>query len=568
MSINNLRFVYKIMLLVVVMALTTGAVGYVGYSSVLHLGAAGRRIDDADDQALRATRLNQDVIALNRAEYRLAVDPTPALAEEVKTMVTKIRQDVESETAAIKAAATPQEQELVRVAYQDYLAYLVELDDTFDKVNRHGSAVRQEEARKIIADSVETSRAAADKLSRSMHALANHFDDKGTKEAERGEQMAASASTTMVAGSIGGVALGIVIGFLLGNFGISAPVAKTVASLRKLAAGETDHAIFGTGRKDEIGDIADTMQVFKDNIIHTRRMEEEAKEAEHRAAKEKKRSMDELAEGFEASVLGIVGSVSSSAGDLQGTAADMSKIAERTSHQASAVAAASEEASTNVQTVSAAADELSASIGEISRQVAQAAQVSANAVEQAEHTNQLIGRLVSAADKIGEVVGLINHIAGQTNLLALNATIEAARAGDAGKGFAVVANEVKSLATQTARATGEISAQVGEVQISTRGAVEAIAGISQTIANISDISASIASAVEEQGAATKEIARNVEQAAVGSEEVTKNISGVTAATQEARQSAGTVLSASTELARYSDILRGEVNRFIGKVRAA
>ncbi len=568
MTISNLRFVYKIMLLVAVMAVTTGAVGTVGYVSLKHLGAAGRRIDDADSHAIQATQLNQSVTALNRAEYSLAVNPSQANADQAKDVVGKIKQEIERETAELHEGATPEEKSLLATVQNDYKAYLAELDDTFVKVKANGSAVKQEEARRIIAESVESSRVAADRLNGSMSALANHFDDKGAKEAEAGEAMAANASVTMIAGSVGGVILGIMIGFCIGTFGISGPVARTVASLRRLAEGDADSTIFGTGRGDEIGDIANTMQVFKDNILRNRQMERAAKEAEIRAAEEKKRAMNDLADGFEASVKGIVGTVSSSATQLQSTATGMTSIAQQTSRQATVVAAASEQASANVQTVATAADELSASIGEISRQVAHAAMVSAEAVGQTEHTNELIARLVSAADKIGAVVNLINDIAGQTNLLALNATIEAARAGDSGKGFAVVAGEVKTLASQTAKATEEIKAQVSEVQISTRGAVDAIAGISRTIASISDISASIASAVEEQGAATREIARNVEQAAVGTEEVTRNISGVTHASHEAHESASHVLHASGDLARSSEALRGAVEGFIGRVRAA
>ena len=274
-----------------------------------------------------------------------------------------------------------------------------------------------------------------------------------------------------------------------------------------------------------------------------------------------------LADNFEANVKGIVESVSSSATEMQGSAQSMSSTAEETSRQSTAVAAASEEASTNVQTVASAAEELSNSVEEVGRQVGQSNKIAQNAVEEAQRTNDKVQGLAEAAQKIGEVVNLINDIASQTNLLALNATIEAARAGEAGKGFAVVASEVKSLANQTAKATEEIAAQIGAIQAATTDAVSAIQGIGSTIGEISEISTAIATAVEQQSAATKEIAANVQQAAAGTQEVSENISGVTQAASETGEAAGQVLGAAQELSKQSEALREQVDSFLIEVRA-
>ncbi len=322
-------------------------------------------------------------------------------------------------------------------------------------------------------------------------------------------------------------------------------------------------------RKDEFGPIARALMTFREHSLENDRLraaQENDEESERQKARRKE--MHALADGFESTVKSVVRSVGTAATEMESTAASLSGIADEASKQATMVAAAAEQATSNVQTVSAAATELTSSIEEISSQAGRAAQVSGRAVDQAQHTDEIVTGLAAAADKIGEVVNLINDIASQTNLLALNATIEAARAGDAGKGFAVVAGEVKSLANQTARATEDISRQINGVQSSTAEAVDAIRSITTTISEISEISAAIASAVEQQGAATQEIARNVEQAAAGTHEVSSNIAGVTRAAGEAGTGASQVLSAASALAQQATYLGEEVENFIRRVREA
>ena len=280
------------------------------------------------------------------------------------------------------------------------------------------------------------------------------------------------------------------------------------------------------------------------------------------------KKLGELADGCEANVKTIVEQVSSAAVETQATAKEMAATAEKTQRQSTAVATASEQASTHVQTVASAAEELSSSVAEISRQVAQSTKITARAVEEVNRTNVSVQSLAEAAQKIGDVVKLINDIAGQTNLLALNATIEAARAGEAGKGFAVVASEVKSLATQTAKATEDIAGQVKAIQDATRKAVEAIKGIGGTISQVSEIATTIASAVEEQGAATQEIARNIQQASAGTREVSTTIADVSQSAGETGRSAAAVLDKSTAIAGQSSELRTKVDVFLGQVRSA
>jgi len=347
---------------------------------------------------------------------------------------------------------------------------------------------------------------------------------------------------------------------------IPRPIANMNAVMGVLAKGDWTANVPSTDRSDEIGAMAAAVEVFKANGIRNEEMIAEAEAQKIQTEKEKREAMLEMASNFEASVGGVVNSVSSASTEMQSSAQALSATAEQTTQQSQAVAAASEEASTNVQTVASASEELSSSISEISRQVSQSTQIASAAVAEVDGANEKVQGLAIAAQKIGEVVALITDIADQTNLLALNATIEAARAGEAGKGFAVVASEVKNLANATAKATEEISAQIGGIQSATEGAVTAIGSIGGTINQINEITSTIAAAVEEQGAATQEIARNVEQASAGTNEVSSNIAGVNQAASETGQSAGELLSASTELSQQSEMLRGEVDTFLANIR--
>ena len=346
------------------------------------------------------------------------------------------------------------------------------------------------------------------------------------------------------------------------------PLKQLRGVMSRLAEGDASAAIPGTARRDEIGAMAGAVQVFKDNLIQARRLEEETALARASAEEQRKLGMRQMAQAFEQTVGGIVGLVSSSATELQATAQAMTATATETASQSTTVAAAAEEAASNVNTVAAAAEELGSSVQEIGRQVQGSAELAHAAVAEADQTAGLVQALRTTSARIGDMIGLITSVASQTNLLALNATIEAARAGEAGRGFAVVATEVKALAAQTAKAADEIARQIGEIQGVSDQAVTAIGGISTRIREINTVAASIAAAVEEQGAATQEIVRNVSQAAAGTGEVTSNIAGVAGAIEETGAAAGQVLDAASELSRQSEHLTAEVGRFLASVRAA
>ena len=406
---------------------------------------------------------------------------------------------------------------------------------------------------KAAKDAHEVDVLANGSMAKEAQALAAAADDvrqSGVAEEARIEHetidLIASTESLIVVLAIGSLVLGILLAWLIGR-AISKPVIGLCAGMRELADGNFDVVLPGLGRGDEVGDMA---------------------QQDRLAAQQRKADMIKLADTFEAAVGEIVETVSSASTELEASASTLTATAERAQEVTTMVAAASEEASTNVQSVASATEQLTSSVNEISRQVQESARIANDAVDQARKTNDRVAELSKAAGRIGDVVELINTIAGQTNLLALNATIEAARAGEAGRGFAVVASEVKALAEQTAKATGEIGQQISGIQAATQESVGAIREISGTIERLSEISSTIAAAVEEQGAATQEISRNVQQAAQGTMEVSSNITDVQRGASETGSASAQVLSAAQMLSGDSNRLKTEVGNFLATVRAA
>ncbi|MDB5575963.1 MAG: methyl-accepting chemotaxis protein, partial [Bradyrhizobium sp.] len=379
--------------------------------------------------------------------------------------------------------------------------------------------------------------------------------------------MAAHTRAWLVVGAAAGLICAFGVLGWIALYQISRPLALMTGEMTKLAHGDLDIQIEGADRTDEVGGLARSLLVFKENAVTARRLE--AEQQQQQIQKERRQqAVEEYISVFDAQVCEALDTLSAASTEMHATAGSMSATAEETSRQATAVTTTSDQTSSNVATVAAATEQLHASTNEISRQVTQSAEFASTAVVEAERTNATIQGLAETAQKIGDVVALIQNIASQTNLLALNATIEAARAGEAGRGFAVVASEVKALATQTAKATEDISTQIAAIQGETGNAVEAIKAIGGTIRQMNEIASAIAAAVEEQGAATRDISNNIQLVAQGTSGVAANIAGVNEAAQETGTAAGEVLTAADDLSRQADKLRSNVNGFLDKIRAA
>jgi methyl-accepting chemotaxis protein len=433
-------------------------------------------------------------------------------------------------------------------------------------------AMNELKAKGVAADAPELKSAALDvnaaakRYAETNDKAANFEADLSSKAAAAANNRISGAIDLALGGGIVGVVLGGAFAWFIGR-GIARPINAMTGAMGRLADGDLEIKVSGTDRKDEIGSLARSLEVFKRNAVEAKRLA--ARDAEETAAKAQRSiRIDHDIASFDNSVRGALDLLAAAATQLRATAQSLAGGADAATSQSTTVAAAAEQASANVQTVASASEELSSSISEITRQVTQSSAIASQAVEEAGETQATIGGLSDAAQRIGAVVRLINDIASQTNLLALNATIEAARAGEAGKGFAVVASEVKALANQTAKATEEIAFQVNAMQSATGEAVGAIERINGTIRRMNEISTGIAAAMEQQGAATNEISRNVQQAAQGTQEVTRNIVGVNRAIGETGTASGQVLTAADELGRQAEILRGDVGSFLAKIRAA
>jgi methyl-accepting chemotaxis protein len=563
----RVRIITKVLAVILLLGAVAAGTSWLGVRAMSAMNDDAETMTSTAKRALEAARASTAVIALSGAEFQVALDPRPESRAAVHKLVDEqmhlFRQRFEdfSKTRDEKTRAMLPGIRDTMSDYENSLQHTLKLaDETKD--------VQLQEQIDRLRVSALASQVVAGKLRADMRTVVKQLDDRVNEFAAQASDEYHKTSRELTIVAFVGILFGVVAGYLIGQFGIVRPVNLLKAVMEAFARNELQADVPGTERGDELGDMARTVEVFKKNGLEVERMRAEQRAAEQRSAEQRKADMRRLADAFEGAVGEIIETVSSASTELEASASTLTATAVRAQQVTTTVAAASEEASTNVQAVASATEEMASSVNEISRQVQESARMAGEAVDQARKTNDRVGELSKAAARIGDVVELINTIAGQTNLLALNATIEAARAGDAGRGFAVVASEVKALAEQTAKATGEIGQQITGIQAATQDSVGAIKEISGTIERLSEISSTIAAAVEEQGAATQEISRNVQQAAQGTQQVSSNITDVQRGAGETGSASSQVLSAAQSLSRDSNRLKHEVGEFLNTVRAA
>jgi methyl-accepting chemotaxis protein len=564
---GRFRILPKILAIILLLAGALALTASIAISALRVQNENAEVMTSAGKRALLATRANNNIISISRAEYRSALDPRDENRVAARKVIDDQLKEFKERLETMAKTADTQALALLPAVREAFSTYEQALTQTLTAVDAASSSKVTETAEKLRDDLVK-SRTASEVLQLKVRAVADRLSKRVEEYEEATAREYSSRSTLLIGISLGCIIVGMILGFAIGQYGIARPLRAMVDLLQALAGGKYEIAVHSTDRKDEVGDVARAALVFKENGLAKIRMETEQKEAETRVASQRKADMHRMADDFESAVGEIIEVVSSASNELEASANTLTSTAERSQRLSTAVAAASEEASTNVQSVASATEEMASSITEISRQVQESARMAGEAVGQARTTTDRVGELSKAATRIGDVVELINTIAGQTNLLALNATIEAARAGEAGRGFAVVASEVKALAEQTAKATGEIGQQINGIQAATNDSVNAIKEISVTIERLSEISSTIAAAVEEQGAATQEISRNVQQAAAGTEQVSSNITDVERGANETGSASSQVLSAAKSLSGDSNRLKLEVGKFLGTIRAA
>ncbi len=543
------------------MALTTLALGVF---AIERMASVNRSAAEIRDNWLPATGdLGQ--VAISAEQYRVLqavhlLSATPqAKREQEVSIAHTLERFQKSWNAYVPTVATETEKHLMESVASNWAAYLKDSVFFLDLSRKNDTEAAQDFYIGSMRDSFM-------KMREALNTDIQFNIQEGGKEADRGAEVYHMARILIGAGIVVSLVL-CGISVYSAVQGISRPVTRMTSAMQALSTGDTAVEIPETGRRDEIGAMAATVQVFKDNMIEAATLAA-AQQAERESKERRTHALDMLTQAFEAKVGVLTNALSSAAEEMEATAKTMSATADQTSQQSTDAATAAEQTSANVQTVASAAEELAASISEIGRRVAQSTAVAERAIEDAKRTDHVVQSLASGAQKVGDVVKLISDIASQTNLLALNATIEAARAGDAGKGFAVVASEVKSLANQTAKATEDIASQIGQIQQATGQAVNAIRDIGTTITEISQIAVAIAAAVEEQQSATQEIARTVQEAASGTYEVTSNVAHFKQAANDTGAAAAQVLQAAGQLSQQSGLLSQEVTEFLHGVASA
>ena len=565
--LSRFKILTKILSVIVLLSIIAVAMAVLGIGSLKSLNDATTRMEASAEKALLSQQIAVNLVTMNRAQFQISTNPEKENREAARQIIEQETRLFNDRLQALYKDADADSQQILTLVEMNWSRYSADLDSTYRAAEAVTDSKVSAEMDNLRNEAISSSEI-ANRMRVSLRDYSEKLQKKVSQEAAAASAEYAQTSQMLIATAVIGIAFGLIAGFLIGQFGIAKPIRSMVALLQRLASGEYNLDIEGAGRRDEVGDIARTAEVFKENGLAKIRLEDEQKQTAERMAVQRKADMHRLADDFQQSVGAIVDVVASAATEMQATANQLTASAQETSAQSSSVSAAADLASSNVTSVAGSAEEFGASVSEIGRQAERSSQMTRSAVTEIEAAAVTVGELSQAAARIDNIVDIISTIADQTNLLALNATIEAARAGDAGRGFAVVASEVKELATQTVKATAEISAQLAGIQTSTGKAVAAIEGVTKTVHEIDTTASAISAAVEEQTAATREIINAATQASVGTGEVTSNISGVATAAEQTGMAASQVQTSSADLAQQAEQLRYQMNEFLQNVRAA